>query len=347
MVLTLQNSFANMGVGAENTLVSGRAAPVSLAAFLCSKSFMGQMGLSYPQGRSLSVRTPAWLTTCFQHLSHPTLLKKNVVDIKNSVRSIQMSTSISTVAFHGANLTLVSIDSKPYAAIKSICDAIGLAWNAQFERIKRDAVLSSVIRVTRTTGSDGKKYEMLCLPLGYLNGWLLGVNANRVKPEIRQKLIQYQMECYDVLYQHFMPKVAKQSPNTINTQQQYWIKKAVSDLAYHSGRHHQSIYKQLYDVFQIPEYRDLPASRFDEAMLFLQSGGFSNRQISIIDTNSESQVIQFITMLDRKYYPAIVDLVIQHFKNVEKNYDILIGKQIEERKRAEEWVGPPSLGVAR
>ena len=37
-----------------------------------------------------------------------------------------------------------------------------------------------------------------------LNGWLFGVDANRVKDEIRPKLIRYQEECFDVLHQHFM-----------------------------------------------------------------------------------------------------------------------------------------------
>lgn len=50
---------------------------------------------------------------------------------------------------------------------------------------------------------DGKKREMLCLPLDYLNGWLFGVDAKRVKPEIRERLLTYQRECFRVLNDHF------------------------------------------------------------------------------------------------------------------------------------------------
>jgi hypothetical protein len=45
---------------------------------------------------------------------------------------------------------------------------------------------------------------MICLPLKYLNGFLFGINATRVREEIRAKLIQYQRECYQVLADAFV-----------------------------------------------------------------------------------------------------------------------------------------------
>ena len=44
---------------------------------------------------------------------------------------------------------------------------------------------------------------MLCLPLDYISGFLFGINADRVKPEVRDRLIQYQRECYRVLAEAF------------------------------------------------------------------------------------------------------------------------------------------------
>jgi hypothetical protein len=38
-----------------------------------------------------------------------------------------------------------------------------------------------------------------------LNGWLFGVQVNRVKEEYREKVLQYQRECYDILAQAFFP----------------------------------------------------------------------------------------------------------------------------------------------
>jgi len=107
------------------------------------------------------------------------------------------------VQFHGASLITTIIDGVPHVALRPICDAIGVDWQAQHARIKRHPVLNSVVSVTKTTGSDGKQYDMLLLPLDKLNGWLFGVSVNRVRPELREKLTQYQAECFDVLAQHF------------------------------------------------------------------------------------------------------------------------------------------------
>ena len=44
---------------------------------------------------------------------------------------------------------------------------------------------------------------MLCLALRKLAGWLQTISPNKVKPEIRDKVIQYQEECDDVLYEYW------------------------------------------------------------------------------------------------------------------------------------------------
>ncbi|CRL43698.1 hypothetical protein SGGMMB4_00198 [Sodalis glossinidius str. 'morsitans'] len=44
---------------------------------------------------------------------------------------------------------------------------------------------------------------MLCLPLRKLAGWLQTINPNKVKSEIRDKVVQYQNECDDVLYEYW------------------------------------------------------------------------------------------------------------------------------------------------
>jgi hypothetical protein len=44
---------------------------------------------------------------------------------------------------------------------------------------------------------------MLCLPLDYLTGFLFGINASRVKSELRDSVIRYQRECYKVLAEAF------------------------------------------------------------------------------------------------------------------------------------------------
>lgn len=113
-------------------------------------------------------------------------------------------TTLVPVEFHGATLYAIAINGVHHVALKPISDALGLDWSAQFRRIKRHAVLAEAIAVMAIP-SDGGEQSTIALPLDKLNGWLFGVSVNRVKPELRDKLIQYQRECFDVLARHFLP----------------------------------------------------------------------------------------------------------------------------------------------
>jgi len=108
-----------------------------------------------------------------------------------------------TVLFYEDEITAVRLeDGQVLIPIRPICENMGLSWSAQYERINRDPVLADLtasVRVTRTEGSR----DLVCLPLRFLPGWLFGVNANRVKKGIRDRLLRYQRECYDVLAEAF------------------------------------------------------------------------------------------------------------------------------------------------
>lgn len=125
--------------------------------------------------------------------------------------------NIQSVTFHNQEIQVLNHDGKPYVAMRSICENIGLAWNAQYERIRRNEILNSSVRMIRTEQVSGVQRDLLCLPLGYLNGWLFGIEINRCKPEIREVLRLYQLECFDVLYKHFMPIAEESFPSVVET----------------------------------------------------------------------------------------------------------------------------------
>ncbi len=93
-------------------------------------------------------------------------------------------------------------------AIKPICTALGVDYSRQLKKIKEDEILCSVVGVTPTTGADGKEYEMTCLPLKYIFGWLFTINPENVNPEIKQSLINYRKQCYDKLFDSFTKRDA-------------------------------------------------------------------------------------------------------------------------------------------
>jgi hypothetical protein len=109
------------------------------------------------------------------------------------------------VDFSGDELTAVlvqtAVGEQVYVPVKPLSDALGLAWSGQYERLQRDEVLAEeakLIRVTRIKPERGNP-DILCLPLEFVPGWLFGINAARVRPELREKITRYRRECYRVL----------------------------------------------------------------------------------------------------------------------------------------------------
>ncbi|ACE85838.1 phage antirepressor N-terminal domain-containing protein [Cellvibrio japonicus] len=111
-------------------------------------------------------------------------------------------TAIIPVNFHNDTLALVDHDGQPFVPMKPIVENMGLDWASQ--TVKLGQKFDSVVAIITTTGGDGKQYEMLCLPLRKIPAWLYSINPNKVKPELRDKIIQYQEECDEVLWQYWM-----------------------------------------------------------------------------------------------------------------------------------------------
>jgi len=118
------------------------------------------------------------------------------------------------IDFYGDDVTAVLVptatEPQVYVPLRPLCTYLGLAWSGQFERIKRDPVLSDAVqsvRVTRTNPQGGDP-DVLCLPLKFLPGWLFGIQAARMrKVDLREKVIRYQRECFQVLWDAFQHEI--------------------------------------------------------------------------------------------------------------------------------------------
>ncbi|MBD1228392.1 phage antirepressor N-terminal domain-containing protein [Xenorhabdus griffiniae] len=142
--------------------------------------------------------------------------------------SIPVNTSCKTinVPFHGSDLYVVNYNGEPYVPMKPIVDGMGLAWQSQLEKLKQR--FKSTVTEIVIVAADGKKREMQCLALRKLAGWLATISPNKVKASIRDKVIRYQDECDDVLYEYWTTgEVKKKKPQPPNFR--YIIKMEVYD----------------------------------------------------------------------------------------------------------------------
>jgi hypothetical protein len=85
-------------------------------------------------------------------------------------------------------IQVVSENGLKLVPIKPICEALGIDEDAQRRKLKEDELLNSVTTLSTATGSDGKQYEMVCIPLKYVFGWLFTINPKNVKEEARESV---------------------------------------------------------------------------------------------------------------------------------------------------------------
>lgn len=101
-------------------------------------------------------------------------------------------------------------DGSIFVPVKPICQALTIDFEGQRQRIARHYILGSVAFTLKATGADGKAYEMICLPLEYIYGWLFTIDAGLVAESRREAVANYQRECYDALYEHFAGNLRRQ-----------------------------------------------------------------------------------------------------------------------------------------
>lgn len=111
---------------------------------------------------------------------------------------------------NGIDIVAVEKDGEVYVPIRQLCQAIGLSYATQLEKIKGDPTYEgSTVPLGGTVAADGKEREMVCLPLCMTYLWLGSVNPRNVKEEVRENVIAYRLECARALYDYFSGTMAR------------------------------------------------------------------------------------------------------------------------------------------
>ncbi|QHP76064.1 hypothetical protein EKQ45_08895 [Proteus vulgaris] len=175
------------------------------------------------------------------------------------------SVSTINVPFHGNNLYVVNFNGEPYVPMKPIVEGMGLAWGAQFIKIKqRFGKGVSEIEIPTKTGNQ----NMICLALRKLTGWLHTISPNKVKPEIRDKVIKYQEECDDVLYEYWTTGEVK-AKHKSTVQERNPLKNAVNLLVSKKGIMYPEAYSLVHQKFNVSSIEELTADQIPDAVEYI------------------------------------------------------------------------------
>ncbi|HGN0261244.1 TPA: phage antirepressor N-terminal domain-containing protein [Proteus mirabilis] len=169
------------------------------------------------------------------------------------------------VPFHGNNLYVVNYNGEPHVPMKPIVEGMGLDWKSQFSKIKSRFSKGMVEITIPTKGGD---QSMICLALRKLAGWLHTISPNKVKPEIRDKVIQYQEECDDVLYEYWTTGEVK-AKHKSTVQERNPLKNAVNLLVSKKGIMYPEAYSLVHQKFNVSGIDELTADQIPEAVEYV------------------------------------------------------------------------------
>ncbi|MBA2881805.1 hypothetical protein HNR65_002136 [Desulfosalsimonas propionicica] len=108
---------------------------------------------------------------------------------------------LTPVSFHGDTIYTVEHEGEPYAPVRPIVENMGLAWPPQREKLRRQADRWGVTIIV--TPSSGGSQETVCIPVRKVAGFLATINHNKVKNGLRAKVLAYQRECDDALWDYW------------------------------------------------------------------------------------------------------------------------------------------------
>ncbi|ASG44075.1 phage antirepressor Ant [Citrobacter freundii] len=171
--------------------------------------------------------------------------------------AIKQSACTINVPFHGNDLYVVNHNGEPYTPMKPIVEGMGMDWKSQHVKLTQ-RFAKGMVEITIPTAGGIQK--MICLALRKLAAWLNTISPNKVKPEIRDRVIQYQEECDDVLYEYWTKGQAT-NPRKTSTDERTPLRDAINMLVGKRGIMYPEAYSYVHQRFNVGHIDELPAQQ--------------------------------------------------------------------------------------
>ena len=174
----------------------------------------------------------------------------------------QISTQV--ISFHGSELVTLKVEDVIYTAVKPIVKAMGLDWGGQQQKLAKSGNKFGCRDISMPT--NGGMQSMLCMPLKKLNGWLFSINPEKVRADLREKVIQYQEECFEALYNYWHFGKAERK-TTVD--QRTGLRNAVNMLVSKKGLIYSEAYHLVHQRFNVESIEDLTLEQLPQAVEYV------------------------------------------------------------------------------
>ncbi|EPZ4370230.1 phage antirepressor N-terminal domain-containing protein [Salmonella enterica subsp. salamae serovar 42:b:e,n,x,z15] len=241
----------------------------------------------------------------------------------NSIAILE-AVNTSYVPFNGQQIITAMAAGVAYVAMKPIVENLGMSWGTQQQKLMKQLDKFNCIHMNMVA-ADGKLRKLLCLPLKKLNGWLFSINPEKVRADIRDKLIQYQEECFTVLHDYWTKGKAENARKKTSVDDRTPLRDAVNMLVSKKHLMYPEAYAMIHQRFNVESIEELDASQIPQAVEYIHrvvlEGEFIGKQEKKTNELSAKEANSLVWLWDyanrsqalfRELYPAM--------KQIQSNY---------------------------
>lgn len=241
----------------------------------------------------------------------------------NSIAILE-AVNTSYVPFNGQQIITAMAAGVAYVAMKPIVENLGMSWGTQQQKLMKQLDKFNCIHMNMVA-ADGKLRKLLCLPLKKLNGWLFSINPEKVRADIRDKLIQYQEECFTVLHDYWTKGKAENARKKTSVDDRTPLRDAVNMLVSKKHLMYPEAYAMIHQRFNVESIEEPDASQIPQAVEYIHrvvlEGEFIGKQEKKANELSAKEANSLVWLWDyanrsqalfRELYPAL--------KQIQSNY---------------------------
>ncbi|EHL2658221.1 phage antirepressor Ant [Escherichia coli] len=241
----------------------------------------------------------------------------------NSIAILE-AVNTSYVPFNGQQIITAMAAGVAYVAMKPIVENLGMSWSTQQTKLMKQISKFNCVHMNMVA-ADGKLRKLLCLPLKKLNGWLFSINPEKVRADIRDKLIQYQEECFSVLHDYWTKGKEENARKKTSVDDRTPLRDAVNMLVSKKHLMYPEAYAMIHQRFNVESIEELDASQIPQAVEYIHrvvlEGEFIGKQDKKTNELSAKEANSLVWLWDyanrsqalfRELYPAL--------KQIQSNY---------------------------
>ncbi|WP_225375219.1 phage antirepressor N-terminal domain-containing protein [Escherichia coli] len=234
----------------------------------------------------------------------------------NSIAFLE-AVNTSYVPFNGQQIITAMAAGVAYVAMKPIVENLGMSWGTQQQKLMKQLDKFNCIHMNMVA-ADGKLRKLLCLPLKKFNGWLFSINPEKVRADIRDKLIQYQEECFTVLHDYWTKGKAENARKKTSVDDRTPLRDAVNMLVSKKHLMYPEAYAMIHQRFNVESIEELDVSQIPQAVEYIHrvvlEGEFIGKQEKKTNELSAKEANSLVWLWDyanrsqalfRELYPAL------------------------------------------